>query len=501
MNRHVTLTPLIVLLLAWHILPVSASAAGHDYTRIDRYLSSQIGSAHIPGAALGIVHGTTIVHLYGTGDADSSGHTVTPQTPFVLGSVSKSFTALAIMQLVEAHKVSLDAPVVRYLPWFRLADGSAYRTLTIRQLLTHRSGIPGAAGVGPLDGPQMTLAAQVHALASARSDRPGSRYEYSNANYEVLGLVVQTVSRESFGAYIRRYIFAPLRMRHSYVTEAEARRAGLTQGHILYFGYPRAQGAFYRSDFLPAGFLVSTAADMTHYLIAQMNGGRYGNASVLSRAGIATLHRPEVDAGGSAHARYGMGWVTFTVSGHRLLGHDGSSYDMHTFMAIDPRTHWGVIVLFNGSAPLYELYSVQDAIGDNVVGMVDGFSGPGTLEGLYLVFDVMVLLTLGLALRTLVALLRGRTPLPPRWSFLAAYLARRTPEWSKWVWRVYSCLIVPAVILIEVPRLLTPSWAALLRTDIALWLLLLAVLRLLIGLLWVVRGTRQSLNVLEPSSC
>jgi CubicO group peptidase (beta-lactamase class C family) len=494
------LIPALALLVPGASAAGTANAAGPDYTRIDRYLSSQIGSAHIPGAALGIVHGKQIVHLYGTGDVDSSGRTVTPQTPFILGSVSKSFTALAVMQLVQAHRVQLDAPVRRYLPAFRLADGGAYTRITVRQLLTHTSGIPKSAGTDPLRGPQATLAAQVHALASVRSGTPGAHYEYSNANYEVLGLVVQTVSGEPFGTYIQQHIFAPLDMRHSYVTEVAAQRAGLTQGHILYFGYPMARRAFYRADFLPAGFLASTATDMTHYLTAQMNGGRYEHASVLSPAGIAALHRPEVDAGGPLKSRYGMGWITSVVGGRSLLWHDGSSYDMHTFMAIDPNTRWGVIVLFNGSSPLYELLSTEDAIGWTVMGMADGFPGQGTLEGLYIGFDAMVLLTTLLTLRTLVTLLRGQTPSPPRWSFLAAFLTRRTPERLKWVWRVYSCAVVPVVVLIELPRLLDAPWPALVKTDIGLWLLVIVGLRLLIGAAWLARAVRaRSRATPEPS--
>src|SRR5262249_46922524 len=120
---------------------------------LDRYLAAQIAAAHIPGAAVGIVHGTRIVHLYATGQADASGRPVTPATAFVLGSLSKSFTALAIMQLVGAGKVALDAPVQRYLPWFRLADAHTSAGITVRQLLIQTSGIPTAAGVDPLRGP------------------------------------------------------------------------------------------------------------------------------------------------------------------------------------------------------------------------------------------------------------------------------------------------------------------------------------------------------------
>lgn len=176
MNRHARLFSASILLIAPLIGAApraSAATTEPDYAALDHYLSEQIGAARIPGAALGIVHGRRIVHLYGSGQADSSGRAVTPQTPFVLGSLSKSFTALAIMQLAQAGTLDINAPVRRYLPWFRLANGQHAAPITIRQLLIQTSGIPTAAGIDPLRGPITTLEAQVHALARVHGATPG----------------------------------------------------------------------------------------------------------------------------------------------------------------------------------------------------------------------------------------------------------------------------------------------------------------------------------------
>ena len=91
---------------------------------------------------MAIVEGDRVVHLKGFGRADPSGRLVTPQTPFLIGSVTKSMTSLAVLQLVDQHKVELDAPVQRYIPWFRTADSSASARITVRQLLTMTSGLP-----------------------------------------------------------------------------------------------------------------------------------------------------------------------------------------------------------------------------------------------------------------------------------------------------------------------------------------------------------------------
>ena len=117
-----------------------------DLAAIDRYVRSEMDAQRIPGLALGIVHGDRIVHVQGFGQADRSGREVTPQTPFLIGSVTKSFTALAIMQLSEAGRVQLDAPVQRYLPWWRVADPDASTRITVRHLLYQVSGLSKATG-------------------------------------------------------------------------------------------------------------------------------------------------------------------------------------------------------------------------------------------------------------------------------------------------------------------------------------------------------------------
>ena len=109
---------------------------------VDRYVSDRMRSARIPGMALVIVKGDRLVYEKGYGRADPSGRGVTPETPFLIGSITKSFTALAVMQLADAGKVDLDAPVQQYIPWFRVADPEASAQMTVRHLLTMTSGLP-----------------------------------------------------------------------------------------------------------------------------------------------------------------------------------------------------------------------------------------------------------------------------------------------------------------------------------------------------------------------
>lgn len=140
-----------------------------NFAAIDAYVQSEMQAARVPGLALGIVQGDHIVHLKGFGIADPSGRPVTPQTPFMIGSTTKSMTAVAIMQLVEADTVELDAPVQQYLPWFRVADSDASARITIRHLLNHTSGLPTTTQAEFITGPNTIVCSIIFLLCQSRS--------------------------------------------------------------------------------------------------------------------------------------------------------------------------------------------------------------------------------------------------------------------------------------------------------------------------------------------
>src|SRR5215208_8084752 len=236
MNQHATyqlrriifLTIAILGILSFvaSVRPALAQSTPANFDAVDEYISTKMKELGIPGAALVIVEGDQIVHLKAYGVADTSGHPVTPQTPFFTGSTGKSFTALAIMQLVEAGKIKLDAPVQTYLPWFRVADADASERITVRQLLNQDSGLPQSIGQTQLANTDLSDSAienNVRALANVELIAPpGQRYEYSNANYVTLGMLIQAVSGQSYETYIREHIFQPLDMQNSFASKTEA---------------------------------------------------------------------------------------------------------------------------------------------------------------------------------------------------------------------------------------------------------------------------------------
>ena len=177
---------------------------------INTYIQEQMHRLNIPGVSLAIVTSEKIVHFRGFGRANPGGEAPTPQTPFFIGSLTKSFTALAVMQLVEAGKVDLDAPVQRYLPWFGVADPQASAQMTVRHLLNQTSGLPVLPGelvLADFDDNPDAAKRQVRALSKLKITRPvGSKCEYSNLNYNVLGLIVEAASGESYADYIQSHV-------------------------------------------------------------------------------------------------------------------------------------------------------------------------------------------------------------------------------------------------------------------------------------------------------
>ncbi|MBI1280565.1 MAG: serine hydrolase [Anaerolineaceae bacterium] len=320
-----------------------------DKDKIDTYIQSRMQAASIPGLALGIVRDDQIVYLKGYGIAGPDGRAVTPQTPFILGSTSKSFTALAIMQLVEAGKIDLDAPVTQYLSWFRTSDPTASAQITVRNLLNQNSGLPtdaGRQGMADNDQSDRALENGIRELAGVELSQPaGQSYEYANENYDTLGLIVQTASGISYEEYIRSAIFNPLQMNHSGAELSDPAVKDIATGYRYWFFWPVAFDASYPRRMTPSGFLISSVEDMTHYLIAQLNSGTYGNNQVLSSQGINTLHAPGAKI--SPLSSYGMGWVIEGQPGSTRIWHNGDVRNFHSNLLLLPDQHIGIVVLVN----------------------------------------------------------------------------------------------------------------------------------------------------------
>ncbi|HEY9662372.1 MAG TPA: serine hydrolase domain-containing protein [Allocoleopsis sp.] len=207
--------------------------------KIDRFITHQMTTQHIPGLALAITHENQVLHVKGYGRANAH-EPVTPQTQLPIASLSKSFTAVAVLQLVEAGQINLDAPVKQYLPEFTLADPKTADQITIRHLLNHTSGLSDFGFSEALLPQPTTNAERVKSLDAAHPvAAPGTEFHYFNPNYDVLARIVEVVSGQSFGEYLRSRLFTPLQMFQTFhattMTEAQQQGDRLATGHLMAF--------------------------------------------------------------------------------------------------------------------------------------------------------------------------------------------------------------------------------------------------------------------------
>lgn len=413
----------------------TAFAAQADKAAIDRYTENLFRRSGLPGLAVVVVHGDATFYARGLG-ADGNGGKVTTETPFILGSTSKSFTALGILQLAEKRRLKLDDPASRYLPGF--LDGTlASRRITIRMLLNQVSGISHEAGDQPVadageTGPRAIRDFALGLNAASLDRAPGQSYEYSNANFIVLGAVIEAVSGETYAGYLHVHVFVPLGMMR---TEA-AQVPGLARGHKQFLGMNYVSDLPYPPGFVPAGFIVSSANDVAKYLAAQLPGSKAARDLGLSDAGIALWHKGAASMDSENKAHYAMGWVTDTFNGVPVVWHNGDTGVFSSEFTLEPKGRWGVVVLSNGSGWLPQEYLQE--ISSGIVNIESG-RAPRDDTRIHRLVLALWCAVLGVPLLQLLAL----------W-----LMRRRKTGWLGRLWPVVLHTLAAAGMLIALPRLL-----------------------------------------------
>lgn len=252
------------------------------FSKIDEYLEDAVKKAHFPAMSVTIVDKDNVLMSKTYGECEST------DVPFLLGSVSKSFTALCIMQLVEQGKVDLNAPLSTYLQGVKDAD-----RITILQLLNHTSGL-----------------GEHQNLTNCKITEKQGVHLYSNVNYSLLGEVIERVSGETYEVYVKSHVFEPLGMTKSATGYEHSKANGLIDGHENWFGvntkttpkYPKDDNAWITTA---AGYLSASTADLGRYLQMYLRGGE----GIISIGSIHDMFYKNVYVDGSIPYSYGMGWT------------------------------------------------------------------------------------------------------------------------------------------------------------------------------------------------
>ena len=321
--------------------PAGAATAPPDAAFFRGVGNAALASGSTPGIALAVVHKGRIVYEGGFGKADvASGRAVAANTRFAVGSLSKQFTAAAIVLLARDRKLGLDDTLATFFPALPNA-----RQITLRMLLNQTSGLHNYPLLSehpwPIQG-RIPVADLVAILATDKPDfAPGTKYEYSNANYTVLAAVAEKASGVPFGTLLRERIFAPLHMSESGFGFAAQERGGIATG---YAGATPFAPPLSLDLFSGAGAVVSTAHDMAVWDMALMSNALLSQSE---RALVWTAGRLR----DGTSAGYAMGWIPTEIAGHREVWHNGlaSAVGGYCYNAIFPDDDLAVVVLTNGS--------------------------------------------------------------------------------------------------------------------------------------------------------
>ncbi len=351
---------------------------------IDDVIDREMPASGAPGLAYAVVVDGEITSAGARGVVRLGGEkAVTPDTPFLTGSISKSFTALSIMQLVEAGEIQLDAEVSQYLDVF---SNRAAGAITVRQLLSHTSGystLQGNASHTDSSGGTDELARRVDQLAElSPAHAPDEEWEYSNTNYQILGRVVEVVSGKDYQTYVAEHVLEPIGMKNSFVADGEV-HPSMATGHRPWFGTekPFSENTTQRGT-APQGGIVASANDLARYLQTMMNG----HDDVLSAEGKSLMMRPA----SAASPFYGLGW--FVDSGNGTVGHSGTSPGYETLATMMPSEKKGVVVLVNGGSGVGfgETAQLRNSITAAALGL--DYDGEGSRLSQKTLFVSMVLL-------------------------------------------------------------------------------------------------------------
>jgi len=315
-----------------------------DVAAITEHVLKTMARDRVPGAAVTVIWRGELLLLKGFGE-DGRGRAVTPRTGFRLGSISKAFTAQAVMAAVEAERLSLDAPVQTVLTDFMLSDRDVSARITLRHLLAHSSGLPRTAARAKSDA---SLAAHVAALAAVTPvATPGERHIYSSPNYLVAARMLEVAEGRPFAEVITDRVLSPLGLQDTFVTEADDRAGNLSRGHQYWFGFPRAVDLLEEPGRLATAGLISSAADMARFLRFQLGDGAWEGQRLLTSQTMATMHRGTAQGDGF---RYAMGWRETQIGEWRALEHGGVLPDFRGKMILLPHIEAAVVVLTNASS-------------------------------------------------------------------------------------------------------------------------------------------------------
>lgn len=433
-----------------------AATARTEDDQLEIMVRAEMFRAAVPGLTFALTESGRITQQGAFGSLiHGEPAVVTLDTPMQIGSLTKSITAVAVLQLVETRRFALDDPIA---PILGLAANHPLAQVTIRHLLSHTSGISTLQGNAFQNDRSMDSAALEsrarRLLELHPQSPPGAHWAYSNANYLLLGFLVETVMEEDFGCYLDARIFRPLGMESSWVIGGECGGSERTAviGHRPWFGSRRPlSNPLSGRGSGPQGGVISTAPDMARFFAMLVNG----EDDLLRAENKRLLWQP---ASGSS-PRYGMGWFVDSASGQ--VQHAGSSPGFEAFAVLEPDTRRAAVVLINANSGFGFGETLQLRQSVTAMALGQSYYGERRPWGRQLAFIALLLLPVGF-------MVDGARCARRIWTCGLPRYRRRTGSW----WPLAIAAVIGWLLLLAVPRLFGAFYSTLMvyQPDLALML-------------------------------
>ncbi len=352
--------PLALLLLcalaaSGPIVPEPVRAAGSAIARSDNsaviamlepFIEREMANNGLPAVSIALVDDQKVVWSKGFGFADPAKKIpATAETVYRVGSVSKLFTDIAVMQLVEKGVLDLDAPVTRYLSAFRPKDPFG-KPVTLRQMMSHRSGLVREPPVGSYFDPTGPTLAQT--IASLNHTElvyePGTHTKYSNAAIAAVGYVLEKTQKRPFAQLLKSSVLDPLGLENTSFEPTPATRKGLAKANMWTIDCRVFPAPTFELGIAPAGSMYTTVNDMGRFMSALFAGGRGVKGQVLERKTLDAMWTPQYAKRGETQG-FGIGFNISQLDGHRMIGPGGAIYGFATSLNALPDDKLGVVVV------------------------------------------------------------------------------------------------------------------------------------------------------------
>ena len=350
---------------------------------VDQYLQNYLERTPVPGFAIAIVEDDQVIYnkAYGV-EREGYANPMTPNSILAIDALARGFTAMAVLQLVDQGKLNLDDPVTDYIPWFQTSNKDFSDQVTIRMCLSNTSGIPPQFESKPTlddqDGLRDFIASfEQHVIKR----RPGMSHEYCDEGYSIIHYIIESISGLDYADYIEQKILTPLGMSNSSAIYQED--LNILHGHEMDLAACRP-AVYARPDpnFTAAGSqFYSTTEDLSHYMIALINGGYYKGKQVISKAGLAELFKTNTSfeglgtmlGGNGIDIQYALGWMGMSIEDRDIMIHTGGNGKSGAILGINIAKNQAFVILFNADVNRFDRFEypgMEHAV-NNVIHLIN----------------------------------------------------------------------------------------------------------------------------------